>query len=265
MISIMGFRSLSSEQLAPFNSAAASELLELYDDFVDTEILSDLAKPSAPYIAPSGLRCPRAQWFRLRGTEPDGTEYVDRGLDFSAKLGTAIHRIVQSNLKKALQDDWISVSDYLSTVDIGHEVTLNVVDKGLETQIEFKDMPLRFACDGIIRLKGQYYLVEIKTVEFSAFRNLTDVKPEHVDQIKCYGTMLKLKHVIVIYVDRQYGGMKMYELTLSDRDMDQTHATIDSIIEAVDTNIAPARLPNGDTWCSSNRCKFYRVCKQWGR
>lgn len=260
----MGFRGVDFSRLARFNSATSSELLEFYESYVDKKILDECSKPPSPYIAPSGLRCQRAQWFRLRGTEPDRASSADRVLNFTAEIGTACHRMIQSNLRDALGEDWISVTDYLNTHDIGHTYITKEVDDGLETQVEFTDVPIRFACDGIIRWKGKLYLLEIKSSEYSSFDDLTDPKSEHLEQIKCYSTMLKLSGVIVIYIDRQYGGLKFYEETISESEMDNIRNTIQHIIDCVDANIAPDRLPTGDSWCSPNRCKWYKKCKEWG-
>lgn len=260
----MGFRSLDFRHLARFNSAVSSEFLEFYESAVDTKILNKLSEPPSKFIAPSGLRCPRSQWFRLRGTEPDRVESADRALDFTAVMGTACHRMIQSVLRTSLGDNWISVSDYLDTHDIGHTYILNEVDDGLETQVELTDIPIRFACDGVIKWGDKYYLIEIKSSDHASFVDLTDPKPEHVAQIKCYSSLLKINNVIVIYIDRQYGDVKCYEEHVSEIDMDGIEHTINGIIEAVNTNIAPDRLPVGDAWCSPNRCKFYKKCKQWG-
>lgn len=260
----MAFRSIDFNHIARFNSATSSELLEFYENFIDAQIAEELSQPSSRFIAPSGLRCPRAQWFRLRGTQPDRPKSVDKTLNFTAQIGTACHRIIQSNLKASLKDDWIPVREYLQNMDIGHEYILNEVDDGLETQIELKDIPIRFACDGIIRWKGNLYLVEIKSSDFGSFNDLTKPKSMHMDQIKCYSSLLKLSGVIVIYIDRQYGTLKFYEEKVSEADKTNIYKTIQDIIDCYEYNIAPDRLPSGDSWCSPSMCKFHNVCKQWG-
>ena len=260
----MGFRGVDFAHLARFNSATSSEILEFYETFVDNKILAELAEPPSKFIAPSGIRCQRAQWFRLRGTEPDRAGTADRVLNFTAEIGTACHRIIQRNFKEALKEDWISVTSYFSTTYIGHTYVLKEVDDGLETQVEFQDIPIRFACDGIIRWKGKLYLLEIKSSDFGSFDELTDPKSQHIDQIKCYSSLLKLEGVIVVYIDRQYGGLKFYEKTFTPADHEQVERTIQHIIDMTEANIAPDRLPTGDPWCTPSRCKFYKTCKQWG-
>lgn len=262
----MAFQQLSTlAHIAKFNSATSSDFLSDYEKFVDDAILTDLQEPSSRYIAPSGIRCLRAQWFRLRGTSPDSQFRADRTLNFYAELGTAIHRIVQTNIKTLLGADWLSVSDYLNNAELKHKFKISETDTdSLETRVEVIDIPIRFACDGIIRYRGKLYLIEIKTIDYSSFQELTNIRSVHIPQIKCYASLLKLHNVLVIYVDRTHGDMKIYELNVSDTDMDDVDKSLKTIVECAEYNIAPDRLPRDDPWCSSSRCKFYKVCKEWG-
>lgn len=261
----MAFRSVNFAHLAKFNSAASSDFIDFYQSCIESKIREENSKPSSKTIAPSSFRCDRRTWFRLRGTEPDRPKKVDPTLRFTADIGTACHRIIQSTLKEALGDDWIEVEDYLKEHPIPYEYELTKSEDGLETLIYIKKPAIRFACDGIIRWKGKYYLLEIKTSEFNSFDDLTDVKDQHVDQIKCYGTLLNLHNVLTLYQDRQYGNLKCYEKTISDNDMNYVLNKMNHVQELVDANIAPEPLPKGDSWCTPSHCPYYTKCGQWGR
>lgn len=258
----MAFRSIGSTHLTRFNSAASCDFLDMYESFVDSKIREELQTPSSRTFAPSSFRCDRRSWFRLRGVEPDRQKSVDRVLNFTAELGTACHAVIQTNLKQALKDDWISVKDYLLENPPESRYILTESEDGLETKIEFLDLPVRFACDGIIRWKGELYLLEIKTSEFSSFQDLTDPKSIHIDQILCYGTLLGLSNVLVLYQDRQYGSLKCYELKISEGDKDTIRKRFKHVLDMVEANIAPDRLPTGDSWC--NNCPYPQKCKEWG-
>ena len=260
----MSFRSANFAHLARFNSAVSSDFLNFYENFVDSKIAEKNSEPSHKTFAPSGFRCKRKMWFRLRGTEPDQLKQVDRVLNFTAEIGTACHKIIQSNLKEALQDDWIPVDRYLQEHPIPYDYTLKQDDDGLETKIEILDPPIRFACDGIIRWKGKLYLLEIKTSEYSSFDELTDPKSEHVMQVKCYTTLLGLSGVLFMYQDRQYGSLKVYEMHVSDADKQMVTNTMKYVQDMAEANLAPERLPYDDPWCNPSRCQYYRKCKEWG-
>ena len=255
----MAFRGVNFAHLAKFNSAASSEFIDFYGNIIENKIRADLAKPSSATIAPSSFRCLRKTWFRLRNTAPDSPKQVDPVLNFTAELGTACHEMIQTNLKSALKNDWIKVSDYLKDNPIPYEY---VLDEGeLESKIEILDPPIRFACDGIIRWKDSLYLLEIKSSEFSSFNDLIEPKPQHIDQIKCYATILGLSNVLVLYIDRQYGSLKCYEMKVSESDMTDVKNKIDYVQRMAKCNLAPERLPSGDPGCQG--CPYSKKCKEY--
>lgn len=261
----MAFKPVNFSHLLTSNSVASRDFLQFYNKYVTDKLTEDASEPAHQTFAPSSFRCNRISWFRLRGTAPDVPKTVDTALNFIAQIGTACHRIVQENLKSALGEDWIAVEDYLAANPIPYEYTLSPSEDSLETHVSIEDPPIRFACDGIVKWKGKYYLLEIKTSEFKSWDNLTAPKSEHLDQIKCYATLLGLAGVLVLYVDRQYGGIKVYELSISDAEKSVVRSRFDYVREMVDANLAPDPLPKGDKWCSPAMCPYYKKCAEWGR
>lgn len=258
----MAFRVANLGRLVKFNSAASSDFIDAYEQFWENKIAAQNAEPKHKTFAPSSFRCPRVSWFRLRGVQPDSIPVPDKTLDFSAQVGTACHSAIQSNLAELLGADWIDVGEYLK--ELNPDYKYKIEKSGFETRIEIDSPPVRFACDGIIRWKGELYLLEIKTSEYTSFDQLTDPKSIHLDQIKFYATMLGLKKVLVLYQDRLYGGLKCYEVTIGPDDIKYVKDKITYIMDMVDANLAPERLPNGDSWCSPNMCPYYKKCKEWG-
>lgn len=258
----MGFRSINFAHLAKFNSSASSEFIEFYENLLDEKIKEKVSKPSSQTFAPSSFSCSRKSWFRLRGVNPDKPKSVDRTLNFTAQLGTACHVEIQKNLKSALGPDWISVKDFLDANPIPYTYTVEEDENGLETKVAIDNPPVHFACDGIIRWKGKIYLLEIKTSEYSSFNDLTDPKPIHLDQIKCYATLLGISNVLVLYQDRLYGNLKCYEVTVPDKDKQAILDEFKYVQFMVDANLAPEGLPSNDIRCS--QCEYAKRCKEWG-
>ena len=255
-----------TNNIARFNSDSSASLLDFYESNVKEALRLKAAEPSQHTFAPSSIRCQRKSWFRIRGTEPDVPEVIDTTLQFTADIGTACHRIIQTNLKNFLGKDWISIPDWFEQNQFNYEYVLTPSKDSLETYVELtKPYPIRFACDGIIRWKGKYYLLEIKSVEFSSWRDLTDQKDEHTDQVNTYCTLLNLSGVLFIYIDRQYGGMKCYEYNVSDIVKEQVIKDMDNVMFCVDANIPPEPLPKGDKWCNAGMCPYYKKCAEWGR
>ena len=246
-----------------FDSASGCDLIDLYEKAADAEIRESDEQVKHKTFAPSSFRCKRLNWFRLRGVQPDKIDQTDLVLDFSAHIGESCHRLIQSRLSRALGNDWISVERHFSEFPPEFKYTLEA--NGFETFVEINDPPVRFACDGIIQLNGKRYLLEIKSSEYASFNDLLAPKPHHVTRVKCYATLMNISDVLMVYIDRQYGTLKCFEIHVSLSDMQQIRDDMKEVQEAVETNLAPEGLPVGDSWCRSNMCPYYKVCKEWGR
>ena len=244
-----------------FNTAVSGDFVELYENLVNDEIARARSTAKHQTFAPSQMRCDRISWFRLRGVQPDPAK-PDPTLEFSAQVGTACHRIIQERLSKCKDIEWLSVDEWLR----GHSqlIDYSVKREGYEQQIEcFKPFPIRFACDGLIRFKDKVYLLEIKTSEYSSFQELIEPKPKHMDQIKCYAALLNVTNVLVLYQDRSYGGLKCFEIVISDAEKEESIKKMQNVMDLVEANIAPEKLPKGDPDCTASMCPYYETCKQW--
>jgi CRISPR/Cas system-associated exonuclease Cas4 (RecB family) len=258
----MAFQTINFAHLAKFNSSDSSKLIEILDTGWKSKISAQASSPRHRTFAPSSYRCKRKCWFRLRGTQPSLVSKPDTSLDFSAEVGTACHKMIQTILKDSLGDDWLDVGEYLNSKFTCDGYQTESSDDGLETKISIVDPPVTFACDGLIRIDGKLYLLEIKTSEFTSFRDLTDVKPVHVDQIRCYSSLLGVPDVLVLYMDRQHGDVKCYQLRFTESEMASVIKDMKTIKHLADTNIPPDKLPTGDFWCQS--CEYKKQCKEWG-
>ena len=256
----MGFRKLDAKEACQFNSTLTSNLVFQYESFLNKKIENEIIRTRSQTFAPSGFRCARQQWFRLRGVDPDKPKKVDRSLDFTAFLGTCCHERLQSHIKEMLPTAWVELADYLETKpEIKEKVVLE--KDGYETKVSMNSPPVRFACDGILKIEDKYYLLEIKTSEGSSFSHLTGPKPNHVDQVNCYCALLDIEDVIMIYQERNYGTVKSYQFSVPKYQRTEILHKMKYIMECVDNNIAPEKLPYGDLSCSG--CSYQSKCKLW--
>ena len=260
----MTFKQWNPKHLTTFNSSASSDFLESYNSYVEQQIKSDMERIPHKTFAASSFRCERWSWFRLRGSVPKATT-IDSDLNFTAEIGTACHRIIQNNLVNLLGSDWISVQDHIASIEFPYTYTLESHDTGVESMIQIEEPPIRFACDGIIRMNGMKYLLEIKTSEYSAWKNLDEPKPHHIDQVKCYATLLQLPNVLFLYQDRQYGGLKCFEIKISSYEMQEVKDKFYRVMDLAKKNLAPDPLPIGDKWCTPSMCPYYSLCGDYGR
>lgn len=262
----MAFRSWNNQHLAKFNSSDSSEFLDLYEDARDARILSDYDDPSHKTFAPSSFRCRRIQWFRLRGVQPDRPKTADAVLDFTAVVGTALHKMIQETLKDRLGESWVDVKEYIqNNLPNPEKYHTQPSEDSLETLVEISDPPVRFSCDGVIYWRGEYVLLEIKSSEFASWQELTDPKPQHIDQTKCYCALMNIHKVFFLYIDRQYGGVKCYEVRYPDNNTETILKEMEEIEDFAEYHICPDALPKGDSWCTEGHCRYYKKCQEYGR
>lgn len=259
----MAFYSADFSHIARFNSQTSDEFLQAYDTYVDAQITKKSSEVRGRTFSPSTMRCQRQSWFKLRGVQPDVPAVPDRTLNFTAQIGTACHEIIQKNLSEIYGENWIDVGEYVKQANLPYEV--KCVKKGYETLIEIINPPVKFACDGIIKINGVYYLLEIKTSEYSSFDKLTNPKDHHIAQIKTYGSLLNISKALVLYQERQYGGTKCFELEIDSLQMQEVIDGMKYVMDMVEANIAPPGLPSGDSWCTPSMCHYYKKCQEYGR
>lgn len=262
----MAFNKWTPPSLTNFNSATSLKLIDIYNDELNKELIDKASKPKHKTFAASQFRCDRLSWFRLRGTEPDNITSPDTTLSYIADVGTACHIRLQTILKNALNRDWVDIKDHIDEeINFPYQYEIKSDDNGLESFIHISDPPIRFACDGIIRIDNQKYLLEIKTSELSSWRDLTDPKPHHIDQVKVYATLLNLDKILFIYQERQYGEIKAFEINITQPEKDAIINRMKYVKEMADAGIAPDGLPIGDSWCTPSMCPYYNRCKEYGR
>lgn len=264
----MGFRSANlGAHMIKFNSAVSSDFLDMYTKCIEKEIVESNSEVKHKTFAPSQMRCDRVSWFRLRGTQPDKVNNPDIGLNFTAQIGTACHEAIQARLSKELGSDWISVNRWVEmNPEIFAGYDMEIKQKGYESLIDLKKpYPVRFACDGIINYQGKIRLLEIKTAEFASLNDLTGPKEKHLDQIKCYSTLLHIPNVIFLYQERTYGDMKCFEITIPEYAQDDIRTRMSNVMHLAEVNIAPDGLPINDPDCTPSMCPYYKKCKEWGR
>lgn len=259
----MAFKPASLLSGKNFNTAQSLTFLEEYERFRSDKVRAERAAPSHRCFAPSSLRCDRLSWFRLRGVQPDSISQPDMSLEFTAEIGTACHRIIQSNLAKMLGDDWINVEEYVGSLGISATTQYDATSG--EVLITIDDPPVRFACDGIIRRDNKLYLLEIKTVDVASWGALSTEKPQHRDQVICYCSLLQLNNVLFLYQERTYGGLKCFELSVPNYLQLDMMDRMNKVMEKVRQGIAPKALPRGDSWCTPGRCPYYKTCQEYGR
>ena len=166
--------------------------------------------PSKTY-KPSGMNCIRASYYQIMGVQPDesSSSYSLVGI---CNSGTDIHVRVQTAVEQMKENgmdcEYIDVADFVKSRNLDY---LEIVSKnGMETKLYHKNLNMSFMCDGIIKYKGHYYILELKTESSYKFINRKDVDNSHYNQAVAYSLAFKLDEVIFVYINRDVLDMKSF-------------------------------------------------------
>jgi CRISPR/Cas system-associated exonuclease Cas4 (RecB family) len=195
--------------------------------------------PSKSY-KPSSMTCIRNMYFQVIGepTDPRKSPYTLIGMGES---GTDRHERLQNAVSKMkdfnMECEFLDVEQYILDNNIaGLEVRAKT---GFETKLYNKDLNMSFLCDGVIKYKGNYYILEIKTETFRKWDGRTNVATEHIPQGTCYSINLRVDGVIFLYENRDSCDKKAYELTITEA----MKLKVLGMIESCDSYVAKLLVP----------------------
>ena len=174
-------------------------------------------KPSQTY-KPSSMKCIRNMFYQRTGAEPDEelSSYCSVGI---CNSGSDIHIRIQTAVEQMKENgidcEYIDVADFVKSRNLDY---LEIVSKsGMETKLFHKTLNMSFMCDGIIRYKNHYYILEIKTEASFKWSNRTDTDPAHYNQGTAYSVAFNLPEVMFLYVNRDILDMKAYIFKPTDK------------------------------------------------
>jgi CRISPR/Cas system-associated exonuclease Cas4 (RecB family) len=98
---------------------------------------------------------------------------------------------------------------------------------------------MSFLCDGIIKYRGHYYILEIKTEASFKFNERKGVDPSHYHQATAYSIAFGINDVLFLYECRDNCSKKAFMLHVTD-DMKQE---LLSYIEECDSYIKKLKVP----------------------
>lgn len=195
---------------------------------IELDDIKDRRMPSMTY-KPSSMQCIRNMYYQRTGTEPDKTDasYVLVGI---CNSGSDIHQRVQTAISRMKENgidcEYLDVGKYVDEHNIKDvEVVSNV---GMETKLKHTTFHLSFMCDGIIKYKGQHYILEIKTETGGKWFSRTDVDTKHYDQGTAYALALGINRVIFVYISRDTLDMKSFLFRVTD---DMKQALVSKILD----------------------------------
>lgn len=239
---------------------------------IEQEFLQDLThaierldkprKPSTKYKPSSLGGCMRNMFFMVTGVEPtvEKRTYTNIGI---TETGTDRHEHLQKALSKmqklGYDCEWISVSDYIKKVEpAGTKVTK---DMGYETKCYNSILDMNFLADGVVKYKGVYYLIEIKTETLFKWQGQTQPYQKHIKQASAYGLCLGIDKVFFIYENRDNSDKKVFKLDITTAMKEEVIAEVEECNGFVERQEVPPKDTAGN---NCTYCKYKAECKRWG-
>ena len=227
------------------------------------------ARKPSPTYKPSSMHCIRNMYYQRTEAEMDEgeTSYTLIGI---CNSGSDIHqRIQQAVLDMKTHEidcEYMNVGDYVKSRELEALDIVKMPDfenKDYETKLFHKTLNMSFLCDGIIRYKGKYYILELKTEGINKWMPRKGVDPKHYMQATAYSIAFDIADVIFVYINRDMLDMKAFLFTPTAEMKEELLGKIaecDSYIEKGEAPPKPADLPR--TVCEY--CSYKTECRKDG-
>ena len=211
---------------------------------------------------PSSMNCVRMMFYYMTGAQKD-EQTADCGLIGICESGTDRHERIQQAVcdmkTNGFDCEYINVADYIKENNIPN---LEVIDQsGYETKLRHTKLNLRFMCDGIIKYRGKYYILEIKTESSFKWQPRTDVDPSHHTQACTYSHAIGIPDVLFVYENRDTCGKKSFIYTPTQEEINSL--VINKIMDCdkyIQENRVPA-IPVSISAKTCRYCEYKTLCK----
>lgn len=172
-------------------------------------------KPSQSYH-PSGMNCIRQSYYEITGAKEDEMNdgfarigICNSGTDIHVRIQTAITQMKENGM----DCEYLDVGKYVKERKL-KDIQVKS-QSGMETKLYHKKLNISFMCDGIIKYKGQYYILELKSENSSKFFMREGVDVSHYNQAIAYSICLEIDQVLFVYISRDTLDMKSYMYTVT--------------------------------------------------
>jgi CRISPR/Cas system-associated exonuclease Cas4 (RecB family) len=172
------------------------------------------------YFHPSSIgRCLRELWFK-RFKAPAFSQGDGRELEsfLTFETGTYLHVVIQNLCHRAgvLLKREVEVLDHARRI-IGH-------------------------ADGILKLNGRRYLLELKTINSRGFISLQAPKHAHVQQATAYMEVLGLTSAVILYFNKDNGALREFVVSFDEElHAKEVAGRIKTLRQCVKQRVAPDR------------------------
>lgn len=219
----------------------------------------------SPTFKPSSLNCKRGCYYQIMQAQPDSGHssfnmigICNSGSDIHVRVQTAVMQMIENGI----DCEWIDVGQYVEEHNLKHLVVRE--KKGTETKLYDTRYGtyISFMCDGIIKYKGKYYILEIKTESSNKWYSRDGVDAKHYKQATSYSNSFQLDDVLFLYVERDLLNMKAFMFHVTDEMRSELSHFFKDVQGYVERQLVP---PKGDVKPVTCRyCSYQTQCKKDG-
>ena len=151
---------------------------------------------------PSSLSCIRRAAFEVLGApRKEEQSEISNGV---TSAGTFIHEYIQQNCLKMNGFEYVNVGEYVRQNNLPLEVRKeqDIENGEYETKLYSPEYNISFLCDGIIKRKDKYFILEIKSCGNQKMYHLEGVPEEYKAQAISYSQLLQIPDVLFLFVNR---------------------------------------------------------------
>lgn len=222
-------------------------------------------KPSRAYH-PSSMLCKRNAYFQITGANRDP---YTRSAEFTGicESGTDRHERIQRAIMQMKDNgfdcEFVDVETFIRDNNLHW---LEVLDKSFgETKVLHIGLNIRFKADGIIKYKGEYYILEIKTESQQKALKRIDTDPKHYNQGIVYALSFNVDKIMYLYENRNFLSKKPYVYEVTHEQKISAIGFIEECDEYVNNCIVPPIDKNNENLkAACQYCDYTAVCKRSG-
>lgn len=221
-------------------------------------------KPSQAFHPSSLGGCLRRNYYEVEGAETDVGKREDPSQVGIGESGTDRHARLQKYITrmkdKGFDVEWLDVDEYLKLWP--QPGTVVKEKQGMETKVYNSILNLSFKCDGLLRIKGVLYILEIKTETSFKWMSRTEIVGKHKIQATSYALTLGVDRVMFLYENRDVCTKKPFAITITQRDKeDLVIHRIEEVNWYREQKIVP---PMTTVKSECKYCPYTQICKRDG-
>ena len=242
----------------------AKQTLPVEQDFLNDlkrsiELTADKNKrKGSQSYKPSSMNCIRQMFYIVTGRDMDelGSNYCSVGI---CNSGTDIHQRIQQAVLDMITNnmdcEYVNVANFVKSRNLDYLQVVKEPDfenGEYETKLYHKTLNMSFLCDGIIKYKGVYYILELKTENTNKFWTREGVDPSHFNQGTAYSLSLNIPDVLFVYINRDVLDMKAFLFTPTD----EMKQELVGRIENCDQYVKELKLPPKPEDVARKTCEY---------